>query len=156
MATPSNINLLTRQILTSDGQVEELPIGALILPPPVGLFTELSANEICYIVFGGFFCLVNGVPLALTCIIVGAVTICVDSYEHAEAVRKAAQKIKDDLELAKAKCVSNNVAGSAALAACLAAAEAAAAKAYEDLKKQYNNVSTIPDGGAGRRPYFHM
>ena len=44
-----NRNLLTQQILTPDGQVEELPIGALRVPSPVGL----QAVAVCGGVGGG-------------------------------------------------------------------------------------------------------
>jgi hypothetical protein len=154
-----NLNPLTQLVATPDGMVEQLPIGALRVPGLVGLrlvgSTNLSVTEVCYIVYGGIFCLLNGAPLVLTCLVFGAITICVSSYEDAVAVTNAANAIRDRLALAKADCVSNNVAGSAALAACIAAAEAAAKVSYERLNRQYGlkgkDIPFGPGSGVGKQ-----
>lgn len=151
MSLPYSFNrnplTLTQLVLTTNGQ-EELPIASLRVPQFVGL-TNLSVTEVCYIVYGGIFCVLNGAPLILTCLVFGAITICVSSYEDAIAVTNAANAIRDRLNLAKVNCVSNNVAGSAALSICLAAAEAAAKAEYDRLNQLYG----IKTGPAADRPF---
>jgi len=73
-----NRNSVTQQILTTDGQVEQLPIGALILPPPVGL----QAVAVCGGVAGGL-CLWEGIFNELG---VG-LTICLGAIVHLFALR---------------------------------------------------------------------
>jgi len=128
MATPSNINLLTRQILTTDGRVEQLPIGALRLPPPVRFrqaeCIAAGAGGLCIwegICYVGAICTGAWVPILCVTIALGAgalvIQLCnstpAEQYENAfnqieiwYAAQQAVCNAMGDEE-AKQRCLRN-------------------------------------------------
>ena len=152
MSLPYSFNrnpLLTRQILTPDGRVEELPIGALRVPPPVGLRQAECAvgaglclwEGICWIGAAGLT-ICTGAIIPIVCIAVGAgvgygiyqLTICLSGATPQEEWDKGVEDIRDWVAAAEAECLLLETEQE--IADCSKAVQAAAWKAFLELRKK--------------------
>ena len=180
-----NLNSVTQQVLTTDGRVEELPIGSLRVPPPVGFQSVAEcggalglcmgvAMEACYIVEGGFAIICGIVTLPAACItlvVLGvAIAICVLAGSIDEQFRAGCREIEARFAQAQQDCrdrhgtpypgesLGQKLLREFALFECLQTIKRKIQQYIDELRKRLYNGGYRGPGNTipGANPYYHM